>query len=124
MAKLIGWHRGMDKKKGNQSIQAEEPLHVETTIWGDLSWVNIVQPTEKEIKYLADTYHFHPLALDDCLSRKQIPKLDTYPGYLFFVFHYPLYDKATRIASKRQWSAFIGDNFIVTISSGELKTMT
>jgi magnesium transporter len=125
MAKLIGLHRGVDKKKGIPQAQGtEESLHVETAVWGDLTWVNIVQPTEKEIKYLADTYHFHPLALDDCLSRKQIPKLDSYPGYLFFVFHYPLYDKETRIASKRQWSAFIGDNFVVTISTGELKTLT
>src|SRR3972149_5198559 len=125
MAKLIGWHRGLDKKKVvTPALPSEEPLHVESAAWENLTWVNIEKPTEKEMKYLEETFHFHPLALDDCLSRKQIPKLDTYAGYIFFVFHYPMYDKATRIASKRQWSAFIGENFLVTISSGELKTLT
>jgi magnesium transporter len=85
--------------------------------------VNVQSPTEREIEYLAGKYDFHPLALDDCLSRKQLPKLDVYPGYLFFVFHFPFYDKQTRISSKRQWSAFVGENLLVTLHTGELKTL-
>jgi magnesium transporter len=101
----------------------EEAPRVESVTWGGLTWVNIENPTEAETQYLADNYHFHPLALDDCISRKQLPKLDVYPGYLFFVFHFPFYDKATRISSKRQWSAFIGDDYIITLSTGELRTL-
>jgi magnesium transporter len=124
MAKLLGWHRGEDKKKEDQKEPATQaPLNIETITYNDLTWVNIESPTEREIEWLANNYHFHPLALDDCLSRKQISKLDVYAGYLFFVFHYPIYDKATRISTKRQWSAFIGENYLVTIHSGELKTL-
>jgi len=123
MARLIGWNRRTDKRKKIEEEQPEESLHLETITWGDLTWVNIEGPTERETQYLAETYGFHELALDDCLSRKQISKLDVYPGYLFFIFHFPLYDKATRISSKRQWSAFIADNLIVTIHTGELKTL-
>jgi magnesium transporter len=124
MAKLLGWHRGIDRKKEDQKEQATpKPLNVETITLGDLTWVNIESPTERETEWLAQNYQFHHLALDDCLSRKQIPKLDVYPGYLFFIFHYPLYDKETRVSTKRQWSAFIGENYLVTIHSGELKTL-
>jgi magnesium transporter len=124
MAKLLSWRRGIDRKKAApQEELPEQPLNIETITWGDLTWVNIESPTERETEWLADTYQFHPLALDDCLSRKQIPKIDVYPGYLFFVFHYPLYDKETRIASKRQWSAFIGENYLVTINTSVLKTL-
>jgi magnesium transporter len=124
MAKILGWHRGVDKKKSVQKEAAPpEPLNIETITHGDLTWINIVSPTERETEWLEKNYHFHPLALDDCLSRKQIPKLDVYPGYLFFIFHYPIYDKETRISSKRQWSAFIGENYLVTIHTGELKTL-
>lgn len=103
--------------------EIEQRLHVETITWGDLTWVNIQGPTEREKEYLAQNYHFHPLDLDDCLSRKQIPKLDDYPEYLFVIFHMPVYDKVTRISTKQQWSAFIGDKFLVTIHTGELKTL-
>jgi magnesium transporter len=124
MAKILGWARGPDKKKAAAQEQApEEPLHIETLTYGDLTWVNVVLPTERETEWLAKNYNFHALALDDCLSRKQIPKIDVYPGYLFFIFHYPLYDKVTRVSSKRQWSAFLGENYLVTIHTGELKTL-
>jgi magnesium transporter len=123
MAKLLGWHRGADRKKEDQKEPAtQEALNVETITHSGLTWVNIELPTKREIEWLAQNYQFHPMALDDCLSRKQISKLDAYPGYLFFVFHYPLYHKETRIATKQQWSAFIGENYLVTIHTGELKT--
>jgi len=124
MAKLIGWHWGADRKKViKQEEGPQEAPHIEAISWGDLTWVNINSPTERETQWLADNYQFHPLALDDCLSRKQISKIDVYSGYLFFIFHYPLYDKATRIAVKRQWSAFIGENYLVTVNTGDMKTL-
>jgi magnesium transporter len=101
----------------------EENLNIETISWGDLTWVSICPPAKKETEYLAQHYQFHPLDLDDCLSRKQLPKLDTYKDYLFIIFHLLVYDKATRVSSQRQWSVFIGDKFLVTLHTGELKTL-
>ena len=124
MAKITGWGKGIRKKKEiPEEPSVEAPLNIETITYGDLTWVNIEVATERETDWLADTYHFHPLALDDCISRKQIPKVDAFPGYLFFVFHYPLFDKITRVSSKRQWSAFIGENYLITVHTGQLKTI-
>ena len=95
---------------------------IKTVSWGNLTWTDIVQPTEDAKKYLAERYNFHPLALDDCLSRKQLSKIDVYPGYMFFIFHFPVYHKETRVSTKQQWSVFIGENYLVTLRPGELKT--
>ena len=119
MARITGRKREIKEEE----VQ-EEPLHIESITWGDLTWVNIQPPTQREIEYLAKNYPFHPLDLDDCLSRKQIPKVDEYPEYLFAIFHIPVYDKVTRVSTKRQWSAFLGDNFLVTLHTGELRTLT
>jgi len=124
MAKITDWNKGLDKKGETPKEQSPEtPLNIETIKWGDLTWVNIGTATDREISWLKDNYDFHPLALDDCLSRKQISKLDVYPGYLFFVFHYPFYHKEKRIATKQQWAAFIGENYIVTVNTVDLKTL-
>jgi len=124
MANIIHWNKGTNKNKVNANIESPvESLNIETIVWGDLTWINIDLATERETQWLADNYHFHELALDDCLSRKQISKLDVFPGYLFFVFHHSHYEKETRVATKRQWSAFIGDNYLVTVNTGELKTL-
>src|SRR4030043_343126 len=124
MAKILGWHKGLDRKKEPQPEPAsQESPNIETVTHGDLTWINIESPTRREIEWLAQNYQFHPLALDDCLSRTQISKLDVYSGYLFFIFHYPLYHKETRIATKQQWSAFIGENYLVTIHTSQMKTI-
>jgi len=124
MYKLLGWHRGTDRKK-EETIEPATPEapKIEAITYGDFTWVNIEAPTKRETEWLAEKFQFHPMALDDCLSRKQISKLDVYPGYLFFVFHYPLYHKETRLATKQQWEAFIGENYLVTIHTGALKTI-
>ena len=73
MARIIGRRRTV--KKAPETAAPEEPLHVESITWGDLTWINIQPPTPREIEYLAQNYPFHPLDLDDCLSRIQRPTI-------------------------------------------------
>lgn len=101
----------------------EEQLNIKAITWGDLTWVNIVPPTERETEYLAKRYGFHSLDLDDCLSRQQRPKIDQYPDYLFIIFHFPIYNKATRVSTHGQLSVFVGSNYLITLHTGEIKAL-
>jgi magnesium transporter len=98
-------------------------LNIETVAWGDLVWTDIVKPTQREMDYLAKNFPFHPLDLDDCLSRMQRPKIDEYKDYLFFIFHYSIYNRETRVSTHDQVAVFIGDKYLVTVHSGGLKTL-
>ena len=93
---------------------------MESLTWGDLTWVNIEQPGEQETEYLAQNYPFHPLDLDDCLSRIQRPKIDEYKDYLFLVFHFPVFNREARVTTSSQVSIFIGANYLITLHKGEL----
>ena len=104
-------------------VKKEEGLNLESVSWGDLTWVNIEHPTEKETEYLAQNYPFHPLDLDDCLSRIQRPKIDEYKDYLFLVFHFPVFYKEARVTAPSQLSIFIGQNYLITLHKGELKPL-
>jgi magnesium transporter len=105
-------------------METKEPQeNIRTITWQNMTWVDIVPPTETAIKYLEEHYHFQQLALEDCLSHRQISKMDVFPHHLFFVFHFNHYNKNTRISTKRQWSAFVGDDFIVTVHTGDLKPL-
>jgi len=101
----------------------EQKLNLGSLTWGDLTWVNIERPTEQETEYLAQNYPFHPLDLDDCLSRIQRPKLDEYKDYLFLVFHFPVFNKEARVTTPSQLSVFIGQNYLITLHKGELKPL-
>ena len=98
-------------------------LNIEQITWGDLTWVNIENPTERETEYLAKNYSFHPLDLDDCLSRIQRPKIDKYKDYLFLVFHFPVFNKEARVTTPSQLSVFIGEKYLITLHKGELKPL-
>ncbi len=101
----------------------QEKLNMESVTWGDLTWVDIEPPTPREMAYLAGNYPFHPYDLDDCLSRKQRPKLDVYQDYLFFIFHFTIYNRETRVSTHDQVSVFLGEKYIITIHSGRLKPL-
>jgi magnesium transporter len=108
---------------GEDKGSGKKPANVKKITLGELTWVDIVQPTEEAIKYLAENYKFHPLDLDDCLSRRQLSKIEEYPQYLFIIFHLPVYDKEKRISTKQQWSVFVGDKYLVTLRPGALRTI-
>jgi magnesium transporter len=101
----------------------EQRLNVESLTWGEVTWVNIERPRERETEYLAQNYPFHPLDLDDCLSRIQRPKIDEYKEYLFLVLHFPVFSKEARVTTPSQVSVFIGKEYLITLHRGELKPL-
>ena len=104
-------------------IEQTAQLNIETATWGDLVWTDIVRPTRREMDFLAKKYPFHPLDLDDCLSRMQRPKIDEYKDYIFFIFHYSIFNRETRVSTHDQVAVFIGEKYVVTVHSGGLKAL-
>ena len=67
---------------------------------------------------------FHPLALEDCLSRVQLPKVDDYDDHLFLVLHFPLYDQEARLTVPSQVGVFVSGSYVVTVHRGDLRPLT
>src|ERR1035437_3758101 len=107
----------------SQKDTPKKQVNLKTITVGDLTWVDIVQPTKETADYLAETYNFHPMDLEDALSVRQLSKIEEYPQYLFVVLHFQVYEKMTRISTRRQWCAFVGDKFLITLHPAELKSV-
>lgn len=75
-------------------------------------WVDFSEPTEEEILHLSNTFHFHPLAIEDCVQELQRPKLDYFNHYTFFVTH-ALREEGGELI-KEELDFFVGETFIVT----------
>ncbi|WP_437827948.1 magnesium/cobalt transporter CorA [Niallia taxi] len=75
-------------------------------------WVDFSEPTEDEITHLTETFHFHPLAVEDCIHRLQRPKLDYYENHAFYVTHILRIEEKEIV--KEELDMFVGDAFIVT----------
>jgi magnesium transporter len=98
-------------------------LNIESVTLDELTWINIEKPTQMETQYLAEHFPFHPLDLDDVLSRRQRPKIDEYKDYLFLVYHFPVFNKEQRVTSTSQLTIFIGEKYLITLHGGELKPL-
>ena len=58
------------------------------------------------------------------LSRRQRPKVDEYPEYLFGVLHFPVYDKAVQRLNAAELDFFVGHGYLVTLPTVELLPVT
>ena len=101
----------------------DEKLNIETIKWGKITWLNIEKPTRSDMDYLANNYLFNPFDLEDCLSRIERPKIDEYQNYLFLVLQFPVFKMEARVTTPSQVSIFIGEGFVVTVHTGDLKPL-
>lgn len=107
---------------GPEKNTQKKLLNIKTLTAGNLTWVDVVQPNKETVESLAEQYNFHPMDVEDSLSNRQIAKIEEYPKYLFVVFHFQTYEKLARISIRKQWSAFVGENFLITLHPPEFKT--
>ena len=99
------------------------PRHAELDAAG-LTWVHLDTPSPEEAADLAQRFGWHPLDLEDVLSKRQRPKVDDYPEYLFVVLHFPVYDKTIQRLNAAELDVFLGPDFLITLSNVELLPVT
>jgi len=114
--------RRRDAGVAKPTITRTEPS-LKSIAWQKLTWVDIEQPTEMETEYLAEHYPFHPLDLDDCRSKMQLPKIDEYEDYFFMIFHFPVFNPEARVTTPSQVAIFIGEDYLITLHQGDLKPL-
>ncbi len=89
-----------------------------------LTWVHLDAPVPEEAAQLAQRFGWHPLDLEDVLSKRQRPKVDDYPEYLFVVLHFPVFDKTIQRLNAAELDVFLGPDFLITLSNVELLPVT
>lgn len=91
---------------------------------GELTWIDIENPTLADLTELKDEYKFHDLDVEDCLSENQRPKVDEYDDYLFVILHIPYFDKKRQHITEEEVDIFIKNNLLITVHWDNLKPLT
>lgn len=81
-----------------------------------LLWVDLIEePAETCAPLLLETFGFHPLAVDDALEERHVPKVDDWTSYLYVVLHAVAFDPhADRLIDTLELDIFLGKNYLVT----------
>ncbi|WP_221030607.1 magnesium/cobalt transporter CorA [Actomonas aquatica] len=86
-------------------------------------WVDLSDPTPEEIRDVLETlFAFHPLAIEDCVTPTDVPKLEDYDDYLFIVMHAVDFTRTEKF-NTTELDLFLGKNFVVTFRRAELKAV-
>src|SRR6187200_2724912 len=113
------------RARGGSPVISPAPVVHELTASG-LTWVNVVSPDVETAQLLAERFGWHPLDVEDVVSKRQRPKIDDYEdeGYLFAVLHFPVYDKTVQRLNAAELDVFIGQDYLVTLPNRELLPLT
>jgi len=96
---------------------------VESLTNGDVTWVDVSDPTASDVAKLGRDYQFHPLDLEDCVSGRQLTKVEDHREHFFMMLHFPVQDDRGMIASY-QVSLFLGKNYLVSLHPASCKTIS
>src|SRR5215471_7752961 len=90
---------------------------------GAVLWVDLAAPSIPESLVLSETFHFHPLSVEDAMSAIGFPKVEAYDGYLYVILHGIESKTAEHRFSTHDVDFFIGPNYLVTVHDGDSRTI-
>jgi len=94
---------------------SEEDISVAFQRKEGLLWVDISENTEQDGEFLSRVFGFHPLVIEDCLSKNiHPPKVDDFGSYIFFIVHGVNYTVESDIVETTELAIFLGPNFVVS----------
>jgi magnesium transporter len=91
-----------------------------------MTWIHLDTPSLESAQELSDRFGWHPLDVEDVMSKRQRPKIDDYAdeGYLFGVLHFPVYDRTIQRLNAAELDIFVGPDYLVTLPAVELLPVT
>jgi len=92
-----------------------------TIMEGDkFTWIDLQNPDRKIVEDLARDYNLNSLNVEDCLTKFELPKLDTYAEHVFLILHFPPLASKQVMPKYSQLSIFMGKDFLITVHQGDL----
>ena len=110
-------------RSGRKIVEESIEKKIETMKAENFEWIDVQNPDRSDIEELAEKYNFNTLNIEDCMTRFELPKLDSYNDHFFVILHFPPLAQKIGISKNSQLSIFVGKNFIVTVHQGDLKPL-
>ena len=110
-------------RSNKKTIEIPVKNKIENIQGKKFNWIDLQNPDRNEIERLSEQYNFNALNIEDCMTRFELPKLDSYDDHFFVILHFPPLSQKMGNSRNSQLSIFVGKDFIVTIHQGDLKPL-
>ncbi len=113
---IVAARRYIDGKPSEHAIPVDGRTR-EKLPGRSFDWVGLAEPIAEEMECLQAQFGLHPLAVEDALNPRQMPKVEAYGAQLFIVARTAAIEEGENIAYG-QTSIFLGEDFIVSVRFG------
>lgn len=87
----------------------------------DITFLAISDPDTILLENINKKYHFHHLAIEDCLSEFQRSKIEHYKDYLHIIIQLPSYEKELVVPA--EISVFLSESYLVLVHWNNLSSL-
>ena len=88
-----------------------------------LNWIDVMNPTKKDIEFIRRQHKFHPIILDELLHTSARSRVEPYERYLFMTYHLPMYDKNIKSSRKSEIDFLITKDTVITVHYEDLEPL-
>ena len=110
-------------RSGKKSLAMPVEKKIEKIQGNGFTWIDLQNPDREDVEKLAPDYNFNELNIEDCMTKFELPKLDSYDEHFFVILQFPPLAQKIGISKNSQLSIFVGKNFLVTVHQGDLKPL-
>jgi len=86
-------------------------------------WIDISEPTEKDIASLKKMFGLHPLIADELRQPSARARVEVAKDYLFFIYYFPLYDTKDEVSVRSEVDIIASKDTIVTVHYEPLESV-
>ena len=86
-------------------------------------WIDMASPTDADENVLLNVFRFHPLTVEDCHENRHYPKIEEFPGYLYFIVHGVRADTSSDRFNTIELDGFLGPNYVITYHHDEFRSI-
>jgi magnesium transporter len=108
---ILVYRRGEEKVQEGVTVDQLPALLKDSSV---VIWVDMESPTEADEQVLLEVFKFHPLTVEDCRENRHYPKIEEFPGYLYFIVHGVRADTSPDRFNTIELDGFIGPNYVIT----------
>ncbi|APG62159.1 magnesium transporter [Sphingorhabdus lutea] len=87
----------------------------------DFLWIGLHEPNDSVIHIIQDRFALHPLAVEDALDARHLPKMEIYGDHLFIVARTTHINDADQRIAYGNTAIFVGRQFIITVRHGSMR---
>jgi magnesium transporter len=110
-------------RSGKKSLERPIERKIETLQGNGFTWIDLQNPDREDVEKLSEKYNFNELNIEDCMTKFELPKLDSYDEHFFVILHFPPLAQKIGISKNSQLSIFMGKDFLVTVHQGDLRPL-